>query len=67
MSGGHLPTRAQVPYVSLSAAEAERREEMGTHVIVEMLDTVAKKRRTVMLGDSVLLATREGWDASKRR
>jgi hypothetical protein len=63
---GHLPTRAQVTYEGRTTAEAEERVQGGSHVIVEMLDTPpVKRRRTVMLGDNVLVATREGWDASR--
>jgi hypothetical protein len=61
---GRLPTREQVTYSGNHEDRAETRAMMGSHVIVEMLDTDRKTRHRCILLDNVLVATREGWDAS---
>ena len=65
MRDRHLPARSQVRYNGVNAAAAEMMANQGSHVIVEMLDTVAKKRRRVILVGNVLVAYRDCWDASK--
>jgi hypothetical protein len=63
---GHLPSKSDVTYGGNDEDQAEMMVQSGTHVIVEMLDPPpAKKRRTVMILDNVLVATREGWDRTK--
>ncbi len=61
---GRLPSRDQVTYGGTHAGTAVMRAMSGTHVIVEMLNTDRKTRHRCILLGSVLVATREGWDAS---
>lgn len=59
-----LPTRDQVTYTGARADTAQMRAMEGSHVIVEMLDTDRKTRHQCLIHGNVLVATREGWDAS---
>jgi hypothetical protein len=61
---GRLPGRDQVTYSGAREDKAEMRAMTGTHVIVEMLDTDRKTRHRCILLGNVLVATREGWEAS---
>jgi len=67
ISAGHLPSRVAVKYEGVNPDRVEEMVERGTHVIVEMLDPVAVRRRKVKILDNVLVATRDGWDATKQR
>jgi hypothetical protein len=52
----------------LKTANVDRVDELverSTHVIVQLLDTLARRRRIVLHTGNVLVATREGWDATK--
>jgi hypothetical protein len=62
---GHSPARSHVTYEGANADRVDELVERGTHVIVQMLDTAARRRRVVMHTGNVLVATREGWDATK--
>lgn len=63
---GRLPGRDQVNYSGAHVDKAIMRAMTGTHVIVEMLNTDRQTRHRCILLDNVLVATREGWEASLR-
>jgi hypothetical protein len=64
---GRLPSRQQVEYRGNHEDMAQARVMTGTHVFVEMLDTDRKTRhRCIMLGN-VLIASKEGWEASLKK
>jgi len=58
---GRLPHRDQVTYLGNRPDQALTRVMSGTHVFVEMLDTVHRSRHRCTIFDNVLLADREGW------
>lgn len=62
-----LPTRQQVTYSANEEAKAEARAMTGSHVIVEMLNVDRKTRHRCILHGNLLLAQREGWDASLKK
>jgi len=64
---GRLPDRNQVTYSGAHADKAVMRAMTGTHVIVEMLNTDRQTRHRCILLGNVLVATREGWEASLGR
>ena len=67
ISEGRLPSRDQVSYSGAREEKAESRSMMGTHVIVEMLDTDRRTRHRCILLGNILVAKREGWDASLKQ
>jgi hypothetical protein len=64
---GRLPSREQVTYSGNYEDRAEALSMSGSHVIVEMLDTDRKTRHRCVFSGNVLVATREGWEASQNR
>jgi hypothetical protein len=64
---GRLPSRERVTYSGAHEQKAEARAMSGSHIIVEMLDTDRKTRHRCILLGNVLIAPREGWDASLKR
>jgi hypothetical protein len=64
---GRLPGRDQVTYSGAHTDKAVMRAMTGTHVIVEMLNTDRQTRHRCILLDNVLVAAREGWEASLKR
>lgn len=64
INDGRLPSRDQVIYTGAHADRAVMRAMTGTHVIVEMLHTERKTRHRCILLGNVLVAERNGWEAS---
>ena len=67
IGAGRLPDLGPDGYRGNHADMAQARVMTGTHVFVEMLDTDRKTRHRCMLFSNVLIATREGWEASLGR
>jgi hypothetical protein len=63
---GKLPVREGAQYQGVNKDRAEMLVMSGSHVIVEMLDTDRKTRRRCKLAGTVLMASRQGWEASLR-
>jgi hypothetical protein len=61
---GRLPSRDQVTYSGAHEDRAEMRAMTGSHVIIEMIDTDRKTRHRCILLGNVLIASRDGWEAS---
>jgi hypothetical protein len=59
-----LPNREKVTYSGAYEAKAQARAMMGTHLIVELLDTDRKTRHRCMFLGNFLIATSEGWKGS---
>jgi hypothetical protein len=63
---GRLPGEDHVEYRYNRPERAEMLSMSGSHVIVEMLDTDRKTRHRCMQGPNILIASREGWEASQK-
>lgn len=61
---GRLPGRDQVEYRGNHEDMTEARVMKGTHVFVEMLDTDRKTRHRCKILGNILIASRDGWEAS---